>query len=139
VDINPSLRLSFSNIYLHLDKLEQEAIRSHQKKLSLFTLMSEIFQALEKMGLRQVHQTSGCLQCTVIAQVLISCGEIFHVRDLGLNETIQGDPEEKLREVVHLVRFEMVVSMDAETGVSTLGHWQITDWDDLLDGNIFYQ
>jgi len=134
VEITPSLRYSFINLYQHLHQLQQLQ-QENNKKLSFITLFTEIFTALEKMGLRQIHSTSnmtGCIQCTIIAQVLIECREIFHIQDMSFNETIQGDSEEKLRDVFHVVRYEIVMNIDAETGVVTLGHWQITDWDDLL-------
>jgi hypothetical protein len=132
VEMTPSLRSSFTDMFKLLDIMEQESLVQHGKKLSFYTILSVIFHSLEKMGLRQIQEACACVQCTIVAQVLIPCREIFHVKDMGLDETIQGDPEEKIRDVVHLVRFEMVVQMDAETGVSTMGHWQITDWDDLL-------
>ena len=35
--------------------------------------------------------------------------------------------------VLHLVRFEMLI-----TKIHTLGSWIISDWDDMLDGNVWH-
>ena len=80
----------------------------------------------------------GMLESTIIAQVAIHCREAFSVIDTGLGEVVQGDPDGKPIDVTHLVRFEMVVQASVQGGPSTLGKWQITDWDDLLDGNVWY-
>lgn len=41
------------------------------------------------------------------------------------------------RDVQHLVRFEMVIRESMDEGLE-IGRWQIVDWDDLLEGNIFF-
>lgn len=41
------------------------------------------------------------------------------------------------RDVQHLVRFEMVIRESTDEGLE-IGRWQIVDWDDLLEGNIFF-
>ena len=53
-----------------------------------------------------------------------------------------ADPLAKERKVSHLVRFEMTTCREV-TEIGTLHKheltpWQITDWDDLLDGIIYY-
>jgi hypothetical protein len=35
------------------------------------------------------------------------------------------------------VRFEMVTFLSLD-GIKSTGKWQITDWDDLLEGNVFF-
>lgn len=84
----------------------------------------------------------GFTESTVIAQVLIPCDEIFCVRDASTGDVIQGHGDEKVRRVVHLVRFEMVVRSYLKNDGSwfpvrsELGEWHITDIDDLLEGNL---
>lgn len=84
----------------------------------------------------------GWTESTVIAQVLVPCDEIFCVKDAVSGDVIQGHGDEKVRRVVHLVRFEMVVrSYYKDDGSlipirNELGKWQITDIDDLLEGNL---
>jgi len=78
------------------------------------------------------------MQVTVVAQVSIQCEEIFMVTDTETGDVVQGDAEGNVNDVTHLVRFEIVVDMNAETGEIDIGNWQITDWDDLLDGNMFF-
>ena len=102
--------------------------------------------------------TNHMASITIVAQVSIHCKEIFCVRDVDTGVVLQGCGEDvhNPRDVTHLVRFEMVVrerlvNDDDNTDSSTnaeneedgkweieMGRWQITDWDDLLDGNVFF-
>ena len=76
---------------------------------------------------------------TVVAQVSVMCKERFRVVDVHTGECIQGDVNGKERLVPHLVRFERVTKMNLQTQRWWYaGPWQITDWDDFLDGNIWY-
>jgi len=135
VQTTPAMRHCFRNMYTNLEKLEALSIEQYGRKLGIRSVLYETFRAVEAMGLRQIEKNSGIAQCTAVAQVAIQCRETFSVRDVELNEVIQGDPEERVNNVV---RFEMVVSMGVDAGVSSIESWQITDWDDLLDGNLFY-
>jgi hypothetical protein len=81
---------------------------------------------------------SPIMQMTIVAQVSIQCDEVFVVRDTETGDIVQGDANGNVNDVTHLVRFEIVVDMNAETGEVGIGNWQITDWDDLLDGNMFF-
>jgi hypothetical protein len=86
-------------------------------------------------------QDRGCTESTVICQVLVPCDEIFWVKDLATGATIQGHEDGKIRKVFHLVRMEMVVETHpAERPIFPFRHkqgsWQITDIDDMLDGNL---
>ena len=74
---------------------------------------------------------------TVIAQVLVDCDEVFCVTDLRCGSVLQGYDDGKVRNVPHLVRLESVI--DIEEGIPFLRGWQITDWDDMLGGNLWYQ
>merc|ERR1712238_175839 len=86
---------------------------------------------------------------TVICQVLIPCTETFSVKDKVTGDIVQGSPIQK-RNVVHLVRFEQVNKTHNIRNPKhrrglfqkifpyqlELGEWQITDIDDLRDGNL---
>ena len=83
----------------------------------------------------------GTGESTVICQVLIECEEIFWVKDLATGTVLQGYEDEKFRKVFHLVRFEMVAETRfPKNRIIPLemipGSWQITDIDDLLEGNL---
>lgn len=73
---------------------------------------------------------------TVIADVSIDCLETFQVRNVSNDSIVQGDGtvEDK---VTHVVRFEIVRSRNKDPD-KQLGSWQIIDWDDQLDGNIWH-
>ena len=86
-------------------------------------------------------QESGLTESTVISQVLLLCDECFAVKDVATGAVIQGHEDGKFRQVYHLVRMEMVVETRPNArGLSrfssTPGNWQITDIDDLLEGNL---
>jgi len=70
---------------------------------------------------------------TVICEVSIQCLEAFVVRDKNTGAIVSGSTEPE--KVLHLVRFEVVVNMD---GTSHLNSWRIVDWDDMLNGNVWY-
>lgn len=70
---------------------------------------------------------------TIMADVSIQCLETFAVKDKSTGTIVSGstDPQE----VTHLVRFEVTTDLD---GGRHLGSWRIVDWDDLLEGNVWY-
>lgn len=75
---------------------------------------------------------------TVIADVTIKCFEFFQVKDAHCNIILQGmDDDCDEREVVHMVRFE-VVTKKSEDGGRIIDNWRIIDFDDLLSGNVFH-
>ncbi|KAL3933659.1 MAG: hypothetical protein SGBAC_010297 [Bacillariaceae sp.] len=85
----------------------------------------------------------GWTENTVIAQVLVPCEEVFWVKDLETGAIIQGVEDDTPRPVVHLVRMEMVVRSKPSDGFLGFmpfeheqGNWQMTDIDDLLEGNL---
>jgi hypothetical protein len=90
--------------------------------------------------LDQVKQTPGGMGSTVICQVLVECDEVFWVKDLATGTILQGKEEDELRNVVHLVRFEMVVETIPVPHLIPFemkqGTWQMTDIDDHLKGNL---
>jgi hypothetical protein len=70
---------------------------------------------------------------TIICDVSIQCLETFSVKDKSTGTIVSGSTEPE--EVSHLVRFEITTNLD-ET--RRLGSWRIVDWDDLLEGNVWY-
>jgi hypothetical protein len=71
---------------------------------------------------------------TVIADVSIDCIEMFHVKDKKTGEiSIIGST--KPEKVTHLVRFEVEMSLGDKRW---LGSWKIVDWNDALEGNVWY-
>ena len=133
VEKRPALRHAFRNVWVKLEEKEAEL----ERRLGIGESTSKIAEELEKLAMKQADG-QGMLESTIIAQVAIHCREAFSVIDTGLGEVVQGDPDGKPIDVTHLVRFEMVVQASVQGGPSTLGKWQITDWDDLLDGNVWY-
>eukprot|EP00550_Attheya_septentrionalis_P002653 CAMPEP_0198290518 /NCGR_PEP_ID=MMETSP1449-20131203/8352_1 /TAXON_ID=420275 /ORGANISM="Attheya septentrionalis, Strain CCMP2084" /LENGTH=445 /DNA_ID=CAMNT_0043989027 /DNA_START=310 /DNA_END=1647 /DNA_ORIENTATION=- len=130
VEQTPALRHSYRNMGEHLEKKAIEL----ERDLSFGEGFKEINQHAIK--LRQKRQKSnGSVESTVVAQVSIQCLERFSVTDKSTGKVLQGDGKEN--QVQHLVRFEMVVSAYPD-GTIDNGNWQITDWDDLLDGNVFF-
>jgi hypothetical protein len=65
---------------------------------------------------------------TIFVDVSIEFLERFQVRDKATGELVQGSEHDQ--SVLHLVRFEM------ESGDKA--SWNIVDWDDLLQGNIWH-
>jgi len=135
----PSLQNLYPDLYHKLLlKAMEELERSNGQKTSLSWrhVYDEIKEFVEdKVG---KQDDEGVIQMTVVAQAVIECDEVFYVRDVGSGEIVQGDGDGKVNEVLHLVRFEMVVDWDWQRREMHTGNWQITDWDDLLDGNIYY-
>lgn len=134
VENTPAYRHSFRNIWKCLERREQELGR----KLGMTEVVNEVATEMQELAQRTAG-SDGVLHSTLIAQVSIRCDEVFTVRDIDLGEVVQGDPESRVNDVVHLVRFEMVVGarVDGE-GYTEIGSWQITDWDDLQGGNVFF-
>lgn len=136
---DPSLQNLYPDLYHKLLlKAMEEMERSDGRKTSLSwrDTYGEIREFVEdKVG---NQDDEGVIQMTVVAQAVIECDEVFYVRDVESGEIVQGDDDGKMKEVLHQVRFEMVVDWDWQRREMHTGNWQITDWDDLLDGNIYY-
>lgn len=84
----------------------------------------------------------GVVESTVICQVLVACDEIFWVKDSATGAIIQGHEDGQIRKVWHLVRMEMVIETRPTDKKLIIpiehkqGNWQLTDIDDLLEGNL---
>ena len=146
VEDNVALKHSYRNIVKALHSRGSEKGR----ELNYIEIGNLVGEKLDDMSMAQMQRRErkkmnrdndrdgNIMQVTVVAQVSIDCDEVFFVKDTETGDVVQGDAEGNTNDVTHLVRFEMVVDMNAETGEVHLGNWQITDWDDLLDGNMFF-
>ena len=141
---DPKLQQSFYNIYKSIRQQEEER---DGRTLSSIDIFKTVITGLENLATRQINVNSGIMESTVIAQVAIQCREVFSVTDMESNEIIQGDANERTNFVTHLVRFEIVCRTTNNDDTSTnnnngnqfeIGSWQITDWDDILGGNIWF-
>jgi len=131
---NISLKHSFRNIVKAMHEKEQKEGRG----LSYWEVMNIAGEMVGNMWEKQLQRLGGyTAQVTIIAQVSVQCDELFVVRDTETGDVVQGDPDGNINDVTHLVRFEMVVDIKPNQA-PVLGSWQITDWDDLIDGNIWF-
>jgi hypothetical protein len=69
---------------------------------------------------------------TLVVDMSVECREQFCVTEKESGTVVQGTKDEE-NTVLHLVRFEMVL-----TKLNTLGSWIISDWDDMLGGNVWH-
>jgi hypothetical protein len=71
---------------------------------------------------------------TLVVDVSIECLEDFAVTEKDSGQVVAGQvADQEQQTVLHLVRFEMLI-----TKIHTLGSWIISDWDDMLDGNVWH-
>lgn len=130
--------LHLKHCYRNIVKAIQTKTMEAGRELSFYEIGNVVAEELDQLSAKQMRRNaSGNMQITIVAQVSIQCDEIFKVVDTEIGDVVQGDKDGKINDVTHLVRFEMVVEMTKEGDVQ-LGTWQITDWDDLLDGNMFF-
>jgi len=138
VQDHPNLRHSYRNLAKRIERKHKEKQLEGKQKLNFLEIATIVTQ-----GLDELMETSAKLSgdgnglITIIAQVSIHCREVFCVKDVTTGEILQGHADGNPRDVIHLVRFEMVVKDSSEAEL-LVGRWQITDWDDLLDGNVFF-
>lgn len=104
---------------------------------------------IREMGDQLAEETQFSGKRVIIADVSVDCLESIQFIDDqtdSKNNNDDNDSETKeqdmdnneLTEVTHLVRFEMVTSKDESTSKRQIGSWQIIDWDDMLEGNIWH-
>ncbi len=138
VQDHPNLRHSYRNLAKRIERKNKEKQLEGKEKPNFFEIAKIVAQ-----GMDELMKTSAKLSddgnglITIIAQVSIHCREVFCVKDVATGEVLQGYPDENPRDVTHLVRFEIVVKDTPEPEL-LIGRWQITDWDDLLDGNVWF-
>ena len=98
------------------------------------------FPIFQKILEDYMFKNDGKISSTVVCQVMVLCDEIFWVKDIESGATIQGFEDGAVRKVWHLVRMEMIVEARQAKGFFPIslsqGNWQITDIDDMLDGNL---
>ena len=129
-----------------LEQKNKEAMLSGKKRLNPIEVGDFIMQGLQEVMERSAKLSDdNNASVTIVAQVTVNCKEVFCVQDVASGDIIQGYGDGQPRDVKHLVRFEMVVKEkhldytdDDPSWEMELGKWQITDWDDLLDGNVFF-
>jgi len=146
VQHNPDLRGSVQDIITHA------VIKDQVQKKSLLETIHSATEELEALSQKIIHCSSdsyadgssfsvadeNVLLYTIVAQITILCKEKFRTIDVLTGECVQGDRDANERIVPHLIRFERVTKYNTEKRKYFLGQWKITDWDDLLDGNIWY-
>lgn len=144
VQHNPNLAGSINEIITNAVFKNQV---QHQPILDTIYSATEEFEVLSQKIVRSSSDSladnssfsdANLVSCTIVAQVTILCKEKFRTIDVRTGECVQGDRNAKERLVPHLVRFERVTRYNLGTGKYFIGQWKITDWDDLLDGNIWY-
>lgn len=103
-------------------------------------------QLIREMGDQLAEETDFSGKRVIIADVSVDCLESIQFIDTEAaadannngNESKEDVNENEISEVTHLVRFEMVTSKDESTSKRKIGSWQIIDWDDMLQGNIWH-
>jgi hypothetical protein len=164
VEDRPNLRHTYRNYIKQLQEKHKEKIITTGKsssRLNPIEMGTFVMDRLQEVMSKSAQLSNdGKAVITIVAQVSIQCKEIFIVRDSITGDVLQGVDDLQPRDVTHLVRFEMIlretlINEDDETnndgsknqgGQSNndddweieIGRWQITDWDDLLDGNVFF-
>ena len=138
IDREPTLRGAIPSMYQSIVQEEIELGRS-LSPVELFRRVMSHGLNLSNSQMVQ-HEEFATLESTLIAQALVHCDEIFRVIDLGSGKVVQGRADGKIRRVSHVVRLEVVtrtkITMWGPT--TEVGSWQITDWDDMLGGNIWF-
>lgn len=146
VENHPNLRHTCRNVKREFERKSKKAMLSGKSRLGPIEIGSFLTESLNEILERSAKLSGdGCASITIVAQVSIDCKEIFCVRDVDTDEILQGVGDGRPRDVTHLVRFEMVVrerlvpeDEEDEAWEMEIGRWQITDWDDVLDGNVFF-
>jgi hypothetical protein len=165
VEDRPNLRHTYRNYSKRLqDRHKERALatgKSSSSRLNPIEMGTFVMDSLQEVMAKSAQLSNdGRAVITIVAQVSIQCKEIFIVRDIITGDVLQGVDDVEPRDVTHLVRFEMVLretliheddennddskkqkgqySNEDEDWEIEIGRWQITDWDDLLDGNVFF-
>lgn len=135
---HPNLKHSYRNLGKDLQRMQNEAAATGRGRLNPVDIGRFLFDGLEELMERSAKLSGDDrASITLVAQVLIRCREVFCVKDCDTGEITQGWNDVMPRDVQHLVRFEMVIRESMDEGLE-IGRWQIVDWDDLLEGNIFF-
>lgn len=137
---------------------QNPSLKGAYQKIEAEFIDSGSVQKVREMA-EKLHKKAGSTgERALIAEVSIDCMESLEVYDAESGALIQegsfavtdsssagddgkkkGDGEEQpMQSVQHLVRMEMVTSRAAEPGARNTGSWQIIDWDDFLEGNVWH-
>ena len=139
VQDHPNLRHSYRNLAKRIERKHKEKQLEGKQKLNFLEIATIVAEGMDElMETSAKLSDDGNAVITIIAQVSIHCREVFCVKDVATGEILQGYPDNKPRDVTHLVRFEIVVKDDMLEPQLEIGRWRITDWDDLLDGNVWF-
>jgi hypothetical protein len=134
---HPNLRHSYRNLIKEIQQKEHE-IGGKLNPIEVGKIVMNSFVSMMERSANLSLDGKGVI--TIIAQVSIQCHEVFCVKDVESGEILQGDGQP--RDVTHLVRFEIVLKENFDNIENPLdmeiGRWQITDWDDLLEGNVWF-
>ena len=135
---------------------QNPSLRGAYQKIEAEFVDSGSVQKVREMAEKLHKQAGSTGERALIAEVSIDCMESLQVYDAASGDLIQdgsfavpGDDgegciegetneQQKMQPVQHLVRMEMVTSRAAEPGGRYLGRWQIIDWDDFLEGNVWH-
>ena len=134
VDAKSHFKGSFQKLLAEL------AYKRHFEQSNFMELIQHFHDAIFHLNERLPKKwyDADCYAVTIVAQVSILCSERFQVKHVETGEILQGSHDGKEQDVVHLVRFEMVNIVNEHGNLVEMGSWQITDWDDLLDGNVWF-
>ncbi|OEU06983.1 hypothetical protein FRACYDRAFT_252615 [Fragilariopsis cylindrus CCMP1102] len=142
-------------------KLESQHLQKYKRMITLISegedeegsRAGEGMQLSRELMIDFRNTKKGYCENTVIVQVLIPCNETFYVKDINNDNDNDNNDDEATsniiqgtmnrRKVIHLVRFEQVTKtyiINNGRGLfpfrHELGEWQITDIDDLCNGNL---
>lgn len=96
-----------------LPMLSRSYAEKYPEKLEEYESMrSPGYESLQKSNEFMDHmlEETGRMDTTLIAEVLVYCDEIFWVTDVQTGMLLQGHDDNKIRQVVHGVRLERVIS-----------------------------
>lgn len=139
---------------------QNPSLKGAYQKIEAEFVDSGSVQKVREMAEKLHKQAGSTGERALIAEVSIDCMESLEVYDAESGALIQegsfpvtdsdsssvGDDGEKkgdgdeqqMQSVQHVVRMEMVTSRAAEPGTRHMGSWQIIDWDDFLEGNVWH-
>jgi hypothetical protein len=138
VKTKPAMRRCFHNVRAQIES-ELEALEAPSTMDAYKLIMRELEEFSKRQTTDNEHYST--VESTVVALIQVECDEVFSVVDLETQQVLQGHADQKVRRVQHVVRLEQVtkwIMHDTQGFYVENGPWQITDWDDLLDGNIFF-
>mmetsp|Transcript_22833 Transcript_22833/g.32690 ORF Transcript_22833/g.32690 Transcript_22833/m.32690 type:complete len:140 (-) Transcript_22833:131-550(-) len=138
------MKIPFSGHFSYICCIDKFLLQQQERGQTFGLVESIKFLMAEFENVRldtlEYHDTHTISRGTGIVQVLVMCDEVFCVSDLATGKVYQGYNDGKVRSVPHVVRLEVDMSYTISETVSfdEMGSFRIVDWDDLLEGNIWY-